>query len=58
MKLIDAAWTPTVNMLKIKCDCGYEFMRRSDRQNVRCPHCGRMDNLHCMRSREVNGRSA
>lgn len=41
MKIIDARWTPRVNMLLIECLCGNRFEHRSDRWIVRCRRCGR-----------------
>jgi len=39
MKIIDAIWTPTVNLYVIQCDCGKEFQYRTDRWKIRCPFC-------------------
>ena len=39
MQLIDAKWTPKVNLLKIRCPCGNEFWHRADRRKVKCPEC-------------------
>ena len=48
MKIVDARWTPRVNMLVIVCDCGHEFEHRADRWRVRCP-CGRQGHLAVLR---------
>ena len=39
-KIIDARWTKTINMLKIKCSCSSEFEMRADRWYTYCPKCG------------------
>ena len=46
MQIIDAKWTPKVNLLKIKCRrCGNEFWHRADRWRVKCPECNYEDHL-------------
>jgi len=49
MKILDARWTPQVNMLKIACTCGTEFEHRADRWNIRCPYCGQKAHIGAMR---------
>jgi hypothetical protein len=44
MKIIDARWTPRVNILKIRCVCGHEFEHRAARRWVRCI-CGHQEDL-------------
>jgi len=51
MQLIDAKWTPKVNLLKIKCRCGNEFWHRADRWRVKCPECDYEDHLGPIRRR-------
>jgi len=51
MQIIDAKWTPRVNLLKIKCPCGNEFWYRADRWRVKCPECDYEDYLGPMRKR-------
>jgi hypothetical protein len=38
-RLIDARWTPQVNMLLIECSCGERFEWRADRAFAECPSC-------------------
>lgn len=40
MQILDAKWTPTVNILEIACDCGWVILHRADRWKVRCEKCG------------------
>ena len=56
--IIDATWTPKVNVLLIKCGrCYDEFRFPANRVNVSCPQCGSYDNMHRIKSRgaELNG---
>ena len=39
MRLLDAVWTPKVNMLLLLCDCGKHLYHRADRWQVVCPRC-------------------
>ena len=50
MKIIDARWTPEVNLLKIKCSCGEEFWHR---WTLQCPECGRQEGIITVRRREL-----
>lgn len=50
MKIIDARWTPRVNMLMIECNCGNRFEHRADRWIVKCMNCMRQDHLQRMRT--------
>lgn len=52
MQIIDASWTPRVNMLIIQCGCGIMFRHRADRWTVECP-CGRGEGLGRLRERWV-----
>lgn len=52
MKIIDVRWTPTMNILKIRCDCGKEFERRADKVKVTCPSCYKIGDLHFLKSIE------
>jgi predicted RNA-binding Zn-ribbon protein involved in translation (DUF1610 family) len=56
MRLRDAEWTPEINLLLIDCDCGQRIKHRADRWKVRCPACGREDNLHRLREDYVRQR--
>ena len=51
VKIVDAEWTPQINMMVILCDCGVRFRHRADRWHVRCPQCGRRDHLRELRNR-------
>lgn len=48
MTLVDVFWTPKVNMLVVKCDCGRTFEHRLDCWTVRCK-CGRAENIEVIR---------
>ncbi len=47
--IIDAYWTPYVNILVIQCRCGHLIRHRADRWKVKCPHCGNETNLQILR---------
>lgn len=49
MRIVNARWTPTVNVMVILCDCGKEFDHRADRWRVVCPECKRRANLGYLR---------
>ena len=51
MKIIDATWTPKVNMLTIECACGHQWGHRSDRWRVWCAKCGATESLGVIRGR-------
>jgi len=51
MKIIDARWTPRINMLLIKCWCSYEFWHQSNRWRAKCGKCGSENNLGKIRDR-------
>ena len=49
-KIIDAKWTPKMNLLVVRCGgCDAIFNHRSDRWTVRCPRCGKQGHLARMR---------
>jgi hypothetical protein len=48
MRIIDARWTPIINLLIISCDCGRQFEHRADRWTVRC-NCGRTQRIDELR---------
>jgi len=51
MRIVDAKWTPRVNMLIIKCTaCDRRFEHRADRWQVRC-ECGQERHLGALRER-------
>jgi len=45
MKIIDAYWTPKINILTIQCSCGTLFKSRADRIRVICPKCDKVGNM-------------
>jgi len=49
MEIIDAKWTPKVNLLKIKCCCGNKFYHRADRKKVKFFNCNRAGYLWFIR---------
>jgi hypothetical protein len=50
MKIEDAYWTPEINILLIRCDCGCLFKQRADRRSVICCRCGNKGDLLMMKS--------
>lgn len=52
MNIEDAYWTPTVNMLLIRCQCGKLFEHPANRKVALCPQCGLTKNTLIMK-REV-----
>jgi hypothetical protein len=52
MHIVGARWTPSINMMEVRCQCGITFDHRADRWTVRCP-CGRTDHLQKLRDRYV-----
>jgi hypothetical protein len=48
-----ARWTPRVNMIQMKCQCGKVFEHRADRWWAQCPECRNRDNLGPIRNRYV-----
>jgi hypothetical protein len=53
MVIINAVWTPKINLLLIGCQCGKLLWHRTDRWKVQCP-CGRTENLGVIRDRYVD----
>lgn len=53
MEIVEARWTPRVNLLRVRCGCGKEHEHRADRWTVRCPHCGALDHLGSLRAAYV-----
>ena len=51
VKIVDAIWTPQVNLMVIVCDYGEEFRHLANRWRVKCPGCGRTENLRETRRR-------
>jgi len=49
MKIIDAIWTPQVNLYVVLCDCGKEFRHRTDRWSIQCPFCHKKDKTGILR---------
>jgi len=52
MKIIDARWTPQINILLILCTCGNTFEHRADRWRCRCFNCHREERLDKIRDRK------
>jgi len=58
-KIIDVRWTPTVNVLAIKCGhCDSVFEHRADRWTVRCPTCKAQFSLNKIRDIYVKRKDA
>jgi DNA-directed RNA polymerase subunit RPC12/RpoP len=49
MRIVDAIWTPRVNVYRVACGCGRDFQHPADRWSVRCPVCGAWRNLARLR---------
>lgn len=39
MEIKDARWTPRVNILLMKCQCGHTFEHPANRKWAVCPQC-------------------
>jgi hypothetical protein len=55
VRITDVEWTPRVNLLTVRCECGAQWKHRADRWKVRCPNrvCSRTENLAALRDRWV-----
>jgi len=53
VEILDIKWTPLVNMMYIKCDCGIRFWHRADRWKVYCRFCKRWENIIELRNNWV-----
>ncbi len=51
MRIVEAKWTPRVNVLTIECECGKLFDHRTDRWRAKCPKCGTVQDLGDIRER-------
>lgn len=52
MVITSAEWTPSRNMLYIKCPCGQTILHPANKWRVACS-CGRTDRLDKIRDRYV-----
>jgi len=50
-RIVDADWTPEVNILLIRCRCGVTAKHRADRWIFRCPSCFHEESLEVIRNR-------
>jgi len=55
LKLIDAKWSPRVNILIIQCDCGSVINHAADKVLIHCVLCRAYKNLHKLREEELSG---
>lgn len=55
MKLLDAEWTPQVNLLVVQCECGRIFKTRVDRWTVVCPKCRKKERIEGIREQQLPG---
>ncbi len=46
MDIVDAEWTPRVNMLIVRCQCRQLFKHPANRRVAICPSCGRKEVLN------------
>lgn len=53
MYIINARWTPMVNYLLIKCECGYEWWHRADRRKIVCDKCLTKTDCHKLKAQGV-----
>jgi hypothetical protein len=53
MTIIDAVWTPVVNMLVLRCRCGVSTHHRADRWRVVCEGCRASAHLGAIRAEYV-----
>ncbi len=54
MQIVDAYWTPRVNIYIIQCRCGARFHSPVDLWWHRCPHCQRKECVETIRRRPVS----
>jgi len=52
MRIEGACWTPSINRLLIRCQCGNLTKQSADRWKVRC-YCGLEENLAAIRTRHA-----
>lgn len=57
MQIVDARWTPRINILTIRCSCNRLFKHRADRWTVRCPYCSCKCGLTKLRDKYFNERN-
>ncbi len=53
MEILDAKWTPKINILLIRCECGNIISHRADRWQVYCHKCQNKENLSLIRQKYV-----
>lgn len=51
MRIVGGEWTKIINYLFIRCKCNKEFKVRVDRWIIRCPGCGKSENIGVLRDR-------
>lgn len=53
MIVVDAYWTPSVNVLFVQCDCGEIFEVRANKRWVSCPKCYSVADMLLLKSVSV-----
>jgi len=53
IEIVDAKWTPQVNMYIMRCGRGHTWEHRSDRWWARCPICNEAGHTHKIRCNAV-----
>ena len=49
MKIEDVYWTPKVNMLLIRCECGHLFEHSANKRIAICSGCGKKEDTLIMK---------
>lgn len=49
MQIVSVMWGPSFNSMTVQCDCGNRFKQRVDRSQVKCPKCGKHENIQILR---------
>lgn len=49
MIIRDVWWTPRVNMLFVRCDCGHQFVHPTNISTCTCARCRRSELWHAVK---------
>lgn len=54
MTITGASWTPTHNVVLIRCTCGHQFERKAQTVRIVCDKCRRVENMHDIKKYPCN----
>ena len=54
MKITGSKWMPDMSMLFIKCGCGNSIVHPANKWVIKCPKCGKIENLQDLREEYSN----